>query len=198
MNTKKTLLRSSIVLYFIIAFEVLIMISPFAGFFYSVFNPILLTIAASSATRWLSAFYLPHMVLPQYGLLQFVRVLGSVLFVLGAAVFLVCAGQIYRAKFTKKGAVLGGLYAFIRHPQYLALGVAGLGLSILWPRFLTVVLWLLMTIVYYFLAKDEERRMLNSHEATYRAYMNKTGMFVPKAIERRITPSSTPGKVLLA
>ncbi len=160
MDTKKALLRSSIVLSFIIAFEVLIMISPFAGFFYSVFNPILLKLAASSSTRWLSAFYLPHMVLPQDLLLQFIRVMGSVLFIAGMVIFLVCAGQIYTAKFRKKGAVLGGLYAFIRHPQYLALGIAGLGLSILWPRFLTLVLWLLMTIVYYFLARDEERRML--------------------------------------
>lgn len=191
------LLRSSIVLYFVIAFEVLIMISPFAGFFYSAFNPVLLKLAAQPSTRWLSAFYLPHMVLPQDGFMQFVRVMGSVLFVIGVAVFLICAGQIYTAKFTKKGAVLGGLYAYIRHPQYLALGVAGLGLSILWPRFLTVVLWLLMTIVYYFLAKDEERRMLNSHEETYRAYMGKTGMFVPADIERIIAPSSALQKAIL-
>jgi protein-S-isoprenylcysteine O-methyltransferase Ste14 len=197
VNTKKALLRSSIVLYFIIAFEVLIMISPFAGFFYSVFNPILLKIAACSSTRWLSAFYLPHMVLPQDGLLQFVRVMGSVLFVIGVVVFLVCAGQIYTAKFAKKGAVLGGLYSSIRHPQYLALGVAGLGLSILWPRFLTVVLWLVMTIVYYFLAKDEERRMLNSHEETYRAYMSKTGMFFPARFEKMVAPSTILQKALL-
>ncbi len=190
MNTRKTLLGSAVVVYFIIAFEVLIMISPFAGFFYSVFNPVLLKLAASPSTRWLSAFYLPHMVLPQDGLLTFVRVMGSVLFVIGMLVFFVCAGQIYTAKFTKKGAVLGGLYASIRHPQYLALGVAGLGLSILWPRFLTIVLWLLMSIVYYFLAKDEERRMLNAHEATYRAYMQRTGMFLPRRIERAIAPSS--------
>ncbi len=83
MNIKKMLLRSSIVLYFVIAFEVLIMISPFAGFFYSVFNPVLLKLAAQPLTRWLSAFYLPHMVLPQDWFLQFVRVMGSILFVAG-------------------------------------------------------------------------------------------------------------------
>jgi len=146
MNTTTTLLRSAFVLYFVIALEVLIMISPFAGFFYSVFNPVLLRLAAHSSTRWLSAFYLPHMVLPEDSLLQFVRVTGSVLVVLGMAVFCICAIQIYAAKFMKKGAVLGGLYSFIRHPQYVALGLAGLGLSILWPRFLTVVLWLLMAL----------------------------------------------------
>lgn len=198
MNTRKTLLGSALVLYFVIAFEVLIMISPFAGFFYSVFNPVLLRLAANSSTRWLSAFYLPHMILPQDPFLQFVRVMGSVLFVLGMVIFLVCAAQIYTAKFRKKGAVLGGLYSVIRHPQYLALGIAGLGLSILWPRILTLVLWLVMALVYYFLAKDEERRMLNAHEQTYRAYMEKTGMFLPRAIERLLTPSSSMGKVVVA
>ncbi|MEK6698862.1 MAG: methyltransferase [Nitrospirota bacterium] len=197
MNTKKLLLRSSIVLYFVIAFEVLIMISPFAGFFYSAFNPVLLKLAAQPSTRWLSAFYLPHMIQPQDGFLQVVRVMGSVLFVCGMVVFLVCAAQIYTAKFTKRGAVLGGLYAHVRHPQYLALGIAGLGLSILWPRFLTIVLWLIMTIVYYFLAKDEERRMLNAHEATYRSYMNKTGMFLPLSLERLLLPSSPLKKAAL-
>ena len=198
MNTKKTLLGSALVLYFVIAFEVLIMISPFAGFFYSVFNPVLLKFAAHPTTRWLSAFYLPHMILPQDPFLQFVRVMSSVLFVAGMADFLVCAVQIYTAKFTKKGAVLGGLYSVIRHPQYLALGVAGLGLSILWPRFLTVGLWLVMALVYYFLAKDEERRMLNAHETTYLAYMNKTGMFLPKGLEQTLTPPSSTGKVVFA
>jgi protein-S-isoprenylcysteine O-methyltransferase Ste14 len=197
MNTKKTLLSSALVLYFVIAFEVLIMISPFAGLFYSLFNPVLLKFAAHPLTRWLSAFYLPHMVLPQDGLLQFVRVMGSVLFVLGMAVFILCAIQIYSAKLMKKGAVLGGLYSFIRHPQYAALGIAGLGLSILWPRFLTLVLWLVMALVYYFLAKDEERRMLSVHDVSYRAYMMKTGMFLPKKTERMLTPSSGLGKAAL-
>jgi protein-S-isoprenylcysteine O-methyltransferase Ste14 len=198
MNTKKTLLTSALVFYFVIAFEVLIMISPFAGFFYSVFNPVLLRLAGNPATRWLSAFFLPHMVLPQDGFLQFIRVTGSVLFVAGMAVFLVCAGQVYAAKFRKKGAVLGGPYAIIRHPQYLALGIAGLGLSILWPRFLTLVLWLFMALVYYFLAKDEERRMLKAHEQTYRTYMSRTGMFVPIRLEQALTPSSPIVKLLLA
>jgi len=192
------LLRSSIVLYFVIAFEVLIMISPFAGFFYSAFNPVLLKLASSSSTRWLSAFYLPHMVLPDDWFLQFVRVMGSILLVIGMLVFFICAGQVYTAKFRNKGTVLAGLYSFIRHPQYVALGIAGLGLSILWPRFLTLVLWLIMALVYYILAKDEERRMINAHAETYRPYMEKTGMFLPKRIEQAITPSTRIGKIILS
>ena len=197
MQAKKTLLGSALVLYFVIAFEVLIMISPFAGFFYSLFNPVLLAFSQHAATRWLSAFYLPHMVLPQDPFLQFLRVAGSVLFLIGMTLFVLCAGQIYTAKLRRKGAVVGGLYTWIRHPQYLALGIAGLGLSILWPRFLTILLWLAMALVYYALAKDEERRMLNSDEAAYRRYMQTTGMFLPRSIEKKVTPSTIQGKALL-
>ncbi len=196
MQVRKTLFGSAVVVYFIIAFEVLIMISPFAGFFYAVFNPVLLQVASHPATRWLSAFYLPHMVLPGDGLLVFIRILGSVLTVLGLIVFLVCALQIYTAKLFRRGAVAGGLYAWIRHPQYLALAVTGVGLSILWPRILNAVLWLLMVLIYVFLAKDEERRMLLAYPETYRAYMERTGRFFPGAIERWLIPMSRPGKVL--
>ena len=195
MNTRKTLLWSTLVLYFIIAFEVLIMISPFAGFFYSAFNPFLLKLAAHPSTRWLSAFYLPHMVLPDDGLLRFIRVMGSVLFVVGMVLFSVCAAQIYTAKFMKKGAVLKGLYAMIRHPQYLSLSIAGMGLAILWPRMLTAVLWVVMVFVYYLLAKDEERRMLNAHQDSYQPFMARTGMFLPGRIEKLISPSTGSGKI---
>ena len=194
MQKSKALFNSAIVLYFVIALEFLIMISPFAGFFYSVFNPLLVTADKYPATRWLSAFFLPHMVVPPDALLQFIRVLGSILFVVGMAVFLVCAMQVYAQKLLKKGAALRGLYTVLRHPQYLGLGVAGLGLSILWPRFLILLLWLVMLLFYYLLAVDEERRMLRTYPATYAPYMEKTGMFLPRQLERRVLPASGVGK----
>ena len=195
MNQKKTILNSAIVLYFIIGLEMLIMISPFAGFFYSAFNPFLLGMAKFPATRWLSAFFLPHMVVPPDAFLKFVRIMGSVLFVGGLGLFLICAAQIYISKFLRKGAVVKGIYSFIRHPQYLGLAVTGMGLSILWPRFLVVVLWLAMVLIYYFLAKDEEKRMLKSHETEYRDYMGHTGMFLPKPIEKLTMPEKALNKV---
>lgn len=194
MNKTRTLGNSAIVLYFIIGLEIMIMISPFAGFFYSVFNPFLLELAKHPATRWLSSFYLPHMVVPPDDFLKFIRIMGSVLFVLGMAVFLACAFQVYANKFLKKGTALKGLYSIIRHPQYVGLGIAGIGLSILWPRFLVPVLWLVMVLLYYFLSKDEERRMLKQYSDTYRAYMEKTGMLLPRKLERVILPGSATGK----
>ncbi len=184
MTKSRGFLGGLIILYFIIALEVLIMISPFAAFFYAAFNPVLLFLAQWPATRWLAAFFLPHMVLPPGLFLKTVRVAGSVLFVGGTVIFLACAGQVYFHKFFQRGPALGGIYRWIRHPQYLALGGTGLGLAILWPRFLTIVLWVVMVGLYYLLARDEERRMVNEFGDRYREYMTRTGMFLPRGLER--------------
>jgi protein-S-isoprenylcysteine O-methyltransferase Ste14 len=170
----------TIVLCFVVAFEVVIMISPFALFFYAVFNPVLLSLSQHTATRWLTAFFLPHMIAPPDLALAAIRTAGSVFFALGLLGFLGCAIQVYAGKLLKSGVASRGLYAIIRHPQYVSLGVSGVGLAILWPRFLTLVLLAVMLFLYYLLARDEERRMLGRYGAGYRAYLTRTGMFVPR------------------
>jgi protein-S-isoprenylcysteine O-methyltransferase Ste14 len=188
--------NSAIVLSFIVAFELVIMISPFAFFFYAVFNPFLLALNQSSITRWLTAFFLPHMVVPPNELLIGIRILGSVFFVAGMFAFLVCAGQVYFRKLFKRGTATKGLYVLIRHPQYVGLAFAALGLAIMWPRFLTLFLLAVMLLLYYILAKDEERRMMNRFGESYAAYMNRTGMFLPRSVEKLFIKSPNPQKAL--
>jgi protein-S-isoprenylcysteine O-methyltransferase Ste14 len=196
-NSSHPILGGLIALYFVIGLEVLIMISPFAAFFYAAFNPVLLFLARWPATHWLSAFFLPHMVMPPDAFLMAVRVAGSVLFVAGALAFLLCAGQVYFHKLTGRGPALGGLYRWIRHPQYLALAVTGIGLAILWPRFLTAALWAVMVTLYDLLARDEERRMVAGFGHQYRAYMETTGGFVPRSLDRLLGQIPLPGQPLL-
>jgi protein-S-isoprenylcysteine O-methyltransferase Ste14 len=175
----------SILFFFIMAFEVLIMISPFAFFFYSVFNPVFGWLGKYAATRWLTDFFLPHMILPPTPFLKTVRVLGSVLFIAGAASFIVCALQVYLGKIFRWGVADKGLYSVVRHPQYLSLGIWGVGMCILWPRFIVLVSLSVMFLLYYFLARDEERRMLGQHGSSYAEYLQSRGMFLPKALETR-------------
>ncbi len=181
--TKNLIAKGGVLVFFIMAFEVMIMISPFAFFFYSVFNPIFHWLDACSATRWLTHFFLPHMVLPPTVTLKFIRILGSILFVIGSLTFIVCALQVYLGKIFKWGIADKGLYRFIRHPQYLALGIWGIGTVILWPRFIVLVTLSVIFIVYYFLAKDEEKRMVSQYADSYINYMNTTGMFLPRSVE---------------
>ncbi len=179
---------STIFLSFIVAFEIVIMISPFAFFFYAAFNPFLLALNQSSLTRWLTAFFLPHMVAPPNEVLTVIRILGSIFFVVGMLIFFICAAQIYMGKLFKKGVATKGLYTIIRHPQYLGLGFAALGLAIMWPRLLTLTLFGIMLFLYYLLAKDEERRMTNRFGESYVSYMNRTGMFFPRFREKASKP----------
>ena len=178
--------RAGVLVFFIMAFEVMIMVSPFAFFFYSVFSPFFNFLNRFSSTAWLTNFFLPHMILPPTLFLKSVRILGSILFVIGVVTFIVCACQVYIGKLFKWGIANKGLYTYIRHPQYLALGIWGAGMAILWARFIVLVTLGIMFVLYYFLALDEESRMNNLYSKSYKEYMKKTGMFFPKAIENII------------
>ncbi len=181
---KRLAAGSAIFLSFVVAMEIVIMISPFAMFFYSVFNPFLTALGSSALTRWLAAFFLPHMVVPPNLPLQILRIIGSVLFVAGIVTFFVCAIQIYGGKILRKGPAKWGFYAIIRHPQYTALAMAALGMAIMWPRFLTLALFAVMLFLYYLLAVSEEQRMLSRFGDSYQEYLDRVGMFLPKFVER--------------
>jgi protein-S-isoprenylcysteine O-methyltransferase Ste14 len=181
---KKMAAFGGIMVFFIMALEVMIMISPFAFFFYSVFSPFFNFLGQHAATRWAIAFFLPHMILPPSIFLKTVRIAGSIFFVIGFLGFSICALQVYLGKVFKWGIASRGLYQIVRHPQYLLLGVWGIGMAILWPRFIVLASLSLMFVLYYFLALDEERRMSNRYGDSYREYMNSSGMFLPKALER--------------
>jgi protein-S-isoprenylcysteine O-methyltransferase Ste14 len=187
---------SAIFLSFIVALEIVIMISPFAFFFYAVFNPFLQALNQSPMTRWLTAFFLPHMIAPPDEVLRVIRILGSVFFVGGSLLFLLCAIQVYLGKLLKRGVATRGLYRVIRHPQYLGLGLAALGLVIMWPRFLNLALFALMLFLYYLLAKDEESRMTRRFGEIYLAYRKRTGMFFPIFIGKAGMRNSTPPQPL--
>jgi hypothetical protein len=53
----------------------------------------------------------------------------------------------------------------------------------------------MMVLVYYALSKDEERRMLAQYPETYREYMQRTGMFLPKWVEGLVAFSTVGAKV---
>lgn len=163
----------------LIMLEILIMISPFALYWYSLYSPTLQALHRWRGTAWLECFVLPHSVITSSAVLETFRwVIGPYLFSIGLIAFFVFAVQIYASKFRRKGLVTGGVYRYIRHPQYLCLAIAGLGLLAHWPRMIILVFYLLMLTAYYFLARSEERRLLTQHPE-YGAYMLRTSMFVP-------------------
>src|SRR6266853_872402 len=129
---------AAFLVYLAITLEMLFMVTPFALYYYSFYSPLLSGPSSLRAIAWLPVFFLPHLsteILPS---------LGGVIFLLGLVGFFLSAFQLYYAKFSQRGVVQGGFYKRIRHPQYLFLGLAGLGLLIVWPRFILLLAYILL------------------------------------------------------
>ena len=174
----KLLVFWTAVAYCLIGIEIIIMISPFALYFYSVYGPVLRFLAASPFTSWSTEFFLPHLVFPDDPLVRGISLL-QVLMVVGLLLFALAALPLYYGRFTGKGVVARSFYGRIRHPQYLFLAISGFGLMLYWPRFIILIMYITMLFVYYALARNEEWRMRQEQPEAYARYMVATPMFLP-------------------
>ena len=177
-KSSKILLAGTIAAYCLIGIEIIIMISPFALYFYSVYAPVLQFFASSSYLSWTTEFFLPHMVFTHDPVIVGISYF-QVLLIVGLLLFFSAAVPLYYGRFRKKGVVLFSFYAKIRHPQYLFLAISGFGLLIYWPRFIILIMYVTMLFVYYLLARNEEWRMKQEAPGVYEKYMKNTPMFLP-------------------
>lgn len=107
-------------------------------------------------------------------------VLGYVLLFVGIGLFAQGWRELYRAQKEKRLAT-GGLYAFVRHPQYTGLFVGLFGEGVVhWPTIFSVALFPVIVLVYWLLARREERQVLQEFGDEYRAYMQRVPMFFPR------------------
>jgi protein-S-isoprenylcysteine O-methyltransferase Ste14 len=186
-DLRNTLIRPAAwAFYVLLVFEILFMISPAALFFYSVYGPVLGFLNGAAATAWLTQFFLPHIAATGNPALDHAHLAGGLLIVLGLIVFLAGAVPLYWSKLRRRGAVTGGLYRLVRHPQYVGLAVMGLGTLLLWPRFLVLVAFVTMLFLYRLLAGWEEAQCLARFGDSYRAYRERTGMFLPRLASVRL------------
>src|SRR5215470_4685653 len=169
--------------YLLITLEMIFMVTPFALYYYSAYSPFLSAASNVRGLVWLPAFFLPHLsteVIPS---------IGGLILLAGILGFLIGAVQIYYAKFRKRGVVKRGFYQRVRHPQYLFLGIAGLGLLIIWPRFILLIIYINVLWFYYVLARNEEERMQSRYGDAYWESMQGVPMFLPGEPGRRLAQS---------
>ncbi len=176
--------------YALIAFEFFYMISPFAVYLYSVYRPALRFFEQVPGFAWLNQTFLPHVVMNTRSFIfDHITEIGLIIGVMGFLFFCIGAVQVYWAKIRKSGVVTGGIYRFIRHPQYSALIISGFGLLLVWPRFVALIAYVTMCFVYHFLAWVEERECLGKFGEKYESYLKLTGRFFPKIYSKQTSPS---------
>jgi protein-S-isoprenylcysteine O-methyltransferase Ste14 len=109
--------------------------------------------------------------------LGFLLPLSNIVVLMG--MFLVIFGwrKIHRAD---SQLVTEGIYGHVRHPQYLGFMLITLGMNVLWVTISTLLLWPILVIVYYRLAKHEEKEMEKRFGEEYQKYKRGVPMFIPR------------------
>jgi len=102
--------------------------------------------------------------------------IGYLIMGIGGLLIIRAWKKIYQAK---NGLITNGIYSYMRHPQYTGIILVTLGMLIHWPTFITLFMWPILVLVYYGLAKKEEKKMEKRFGVAYQEYKNRTPMFLP-------------------
>lgn len=102
-------------------------------------------------------------------------VIGVWLTLIGMIVVAVGWHQIHRAN----GLVTSGIYRYVRHPQYTGIYLVMLGWLLHWETTLTLLMFPVLAVMYYFLARKEEQGLRAEFGERYDAYCRETFMFLP-------------------
>jgi protein-S-isoprenylcysteine O-methyltransferase Ste14 len=101
------------------------------------------------------------------------------------AAFLIINGwyNIYHKYWKKDGGtgevVKTGVYKYIRHPQYTGFYLLTLGMIFEWATIPMLIMWPVILVMYYQLAKKEEADMVKEFGDEYVEYRKRTKMFLP-------------------
>jgi protein-S-isoprenylcysteine O-methyltransferase Ste14 len=106
--------------------------------------------------------------------------IASSVFIFGGFWLLAAAWNVlYRAQRERRLATTG-IYARMRHPQYVAFVLILFGFLLQWPTILTVAMFPVLVFMYGYLAKREENDMIAQFGKEYRDYASRTPRFMPK------------------
>jgi protein-S-isoprenylcysteine O-methyltransferase Ste14 len=76
--------------------------------------------------------------------------------------------------------VKSGIYARVRHPQYLAAVLAHVGMSFFCSALLSLLFTPAVVFVVYIISWKEEKELLSEFGAEYRVYKDEVPMFLPR------------------
>lgn len=73
-----------------------------------------------------------------------------------------------------------GIYSYIRHPQYDGIFLVTVGFLIQWPTLITLIMWPILMVAYYRLAKREERDLEHQFGQRFVEYRRRVPAFIPR------------------
>jgi len=104
----------------------------------------------------------------------------SQVFIFGGFVLLATAWRVlYRAQ-KQHTLATTGVYALLRHPQYVAFILIMVGFLLQWPTLLTLIMFPILVTMYVRLARREEQEALAEFGERYARYAASTPGFFPR------------------
>lgn len=101
---------------------------------------------------------------------------GSLITFIGILLIIFGWREVYRAR---GQLATGGIYRLIRHPQYLGILLVTGGWLVHWPTIPGLLMWPVLMLLYYRLARREDEYLVEAFGEKYRAYASITAAFVP-------------------
>lgn len=106
--------------------------------------------------------------------------IASNLLIFGGFIMLSSAWRVLYAAQQQQRLATTGLYARMRHPQYVAFVLIMLGFLLQWPTMLTLTMFPVLVWMYVRLARAEEQDALAEFGQEYEAYRYRTPGFIPR------------------
>lgn len=106
--------------------------------------------------------------------------IASNILIFAGFILLAKAWRVLHAAQQNNSLATTGLYARVRHPQYIGFIAIMLGFLLMWPTILTIAMFPILVFMYYRLAVYEEKKAIEEFGDTYREYMTKVPAFIPK------------------
>ena len=104
----------------------------------------------------------------------------SAIFIGGGFILLASAWNVLYQAQREHRLAQDGLYARVRHPQYVGFVLIMLGFLYQWPTIITLIMFPILVTMYVLLARREEREALAEFGDQYQRYMARTPAFIPR------------------
>jgi len=139
-------------------------------------------------------FSLEFLLTGVFGEETFYRFFNSIVFpaskvIMGIGTLLIIFGwrQIHKARRESQGKlVTTGIYKYVRHPQYLGFLLITFGLNVQWLTIFTLILWPLLAILYWRLAKEEDKENEDRFGEAFREYKRQVPSFIPRLRTKKL------------
>ncbi len=106
---------------------------------------------------------------------------------IGGGFVLISAGWKVLYEAQRRGALATtGIYARIRHPQYVGFVLVMFGFLLQWPTLVTAAMFPVLVFMYWRLARREEQEVLAEHGEVYARYMQEVPAYFPRLNARPV------------